>query len=292
MKSALRRYVRNPAEAALLLLAVGFFRVLPLDAASALGGLAARTVGPRLRVSNVARRNLARAFPERSSGELETLLRGVWDNVGRTAAEYPHLARIAATRVEIVGLATAKAARDDGKPGIFFSAHMANWEVLGAVAARSGLPLTLVYRALNNELADRLLRFLRRDVSKQLLRKGPSGARDALAALKGGAHLGLLVDQKMNDGIAAPFFGRPAMTAPALAQLAYRYDCPVIPAQTIRLKGARFRVIVHDPLTLARTGDRNADILATMSAVNLLVEEWIRQAPEQWLWLHKRWPRV
>lgn len=290
MKRAARRYLRNPAEAALLIVIAGFFRLLPLDGASALGGVIARAIGPHLKVSDVARRNLGRALPDLGGAEIERTIRDLWTNLGRTAAEYPHLTRIARSRVEIVGLERALALRDDGKPGILFSAHMANWEVLGAVAAQVGMPLTLVYRALNNPLADRFLRYLRREVSDKLLPKGPSGARDLIASLKDGAHLGLLVDQKMNDGIAVPFFGRIAMTAPALAQLAYRYECPVLPVQTIRLDGARFRIIVHEPLVLVQSGDRTADILATMTTVNDMLEGWIRSAPEQWLWVHKRWP--
>jgi KDO2-lipid IV(A) lauroyltransferase len=100
----------------------------------------------------------------------------------------------------------------------------------------------------------------------------------------------MLVDQKMNDGIAVPFFGRDAMTAPALAVLALRYDCAVVPIRMQRLKGARFRMISEPPLALPKTGDNNADRRALMIEVNAIVERWVREHPEQWLWLHRRWP--
>lgn len=101
----------------------------------------------------------------------------------------------------------------------------------------------------------------------------------------------MLVDQKMNDGIVVPFLGQDAMTAPALAQFALRYDCPVIPARVERLDGARFRITVLPPIPLARTGDRQTDIFNAMVQVNGLLEQWIRERPEQWLWLHRRWPK-
>jgi KDO2-lipid IV(A) lauroyltransferase len=108
--------------------------------------------------------------------------------------------------------------------------------------------------------------------------------------LRRGAHLALLADQKLNDGIAVPFFGRPAMTAPALALLALRFDCTVLPARVERLRGAHFRLTLYPPLELPRSGDRDADVAALMERVNRTLEGWIRERPEQWFWLHNRWP--
>ena len=89
---------------------------------------------------------------------------------------------------------------------------------------------------------------------------------------------------------AVPFFCRPAMTAPALALLALHFDCAVLPARVERLRGAHFRLTICPPLDLPRSGDRNADILAIMTAVNATLEGWIRECPEQWFWVHSRWP--
>ena len=114
--------------------------------------------------------------------------------------------------------------------------------------------------------------------------------RQLIKALRRGEHLGMLVDQKLNEGIPVPFFGRDAMTAPALAQLARRFACPVAPVRVERLEGAHFRLTVYPPLTLAESGDREADTAAAMGQVNAIIEGWIRDRPEQWLWLHRRWP--
>ena len=122
--------------------------------------------------------------------------------------------------------------------------------------------------------------------------KGAAGARAALSHLRQGGSLGMLVDQKMNDGIPVPFFGRPAMTAPALAQLALRYRIPVIPIRVIRRGPARFTMVVEAPLALPATGRRHDDIFALSLAINERLEHWIRQDPGAWLWLHRRWPKL
>ena len=289
MRTALRRWIVHPLEALGFGLALALLRLLPVDWASALGGAAARALGPRLPVSEQARRNLRRALPALDAAAIERVVRAVWDNLGRVAAEYPHLRRLGARRVELIGAEHIARLRDDGKPGICFSGHIGNWELLPVVAARHGVALSNVYRAANNRHVDRLLRMLRTE-SGDLIPKGSAGARQMIAALSRGAHLAMLVDQKMNDGIAVPFFGRTAMTAPALAQLALRYDCPVLPARVERIGGAHFRVIVEPPLALPRSGDRQADTRALTEAVNRHLERWIAEQPGQWLWLHRRWP--
>ena len=114
-------------------------------------------------------------------------------------------------------------------------------------------------------------------------------ARRAVAALRSGAHLTMLADQKLNDGIPVPFFGRPAMTTSALASLALRFDCDVLPARVERLEGAHFRLTVFPALPLPRSGNAHADVAALMAQVNGILESWIRKRPEEWFWVHRRW---
>lgn len=282
------------AEAAALALAWGVFGLLPLDAASAAGGWIGRAIGPRLPVSRRARRNLAAAFPELDAAAREAIVREVWDNLGRTGAEFPHLAEFRfgpGERVEVEGIEHLVAMRDDGRPGLVFSGHLGNWELGGYCASRNGLRLNLVYRAANNPYTEWLYRRGRAANGAELVPKGMVGARRAYALLREGQHLALLLDQKMNDGVAVPFFGRPAMTATALARFALRFRCPVVPAHVERLAGARFRIVIEPPLVLPEGGDAAADTNALMEMVNRRIETWIRARPGQWLWLHNRWER-
>lgn len=271
----------------------GFARLLPFQTASNLGGWLGRTVGPLSAITRRAQRNLKIAFPDLSDAEKATILRGMWDNLSRALFEFPHLDQIDImgpdSPVEVRGVEHIEALRDDGIAGVFFSGHFANWELLPLTLAQNGIRVHSVYRAPNNPYMASLFD-KRGPGAGELIPKGAKGARQALKLLNAGEHLGLLVDQKMNDGIAVPFFGRDAMTAPALAQFALKYDCPVSYAQIERIEGARFRVTYFPPIKPENTGDRHADVAAFMTKVNGILEGWIRQRPEQWLWLHNRWP--
>lgn len=269
-------------------------RALPMRTATNGVAAIARRLGPRMGASRIARRNLDRAFPGLARAERERIVAEMWDDLSRTVCEYAHLKTIvddAANRVEIVGGEHLDALREDGKPGIIFSAHLASWEMVTLAARMRGLPVNVVYRNANNLLLDEYIRKLQSVSGAALIRKGVRGARRLLQVMQSGGHVIMLVDQKMNEGIAVPFFGRQAMTAPALAQLALRYECPVVPVHVERLGDTRFRVICEPPLALPKTGDRDADVLALMTAVNRRMEVWIRARPEHWLWLHRRWPK-
>jgi KDO2-lipid IV(A) lauroyltransferase len=271
----------------------GAFGLLPLDWASAIGGALARTIGPRLGISKRARLNIRRALPELADHEIAKTIAQMWDNLGRVAAEYPHLRQIRVFepggRVETHGFEHMDRAVTAGRRMIIFSGHIANWEIGMLAAVQYGAEVAQIYRAANNPLIDRMItRF--RGIGGELIPKGTVAARRAIAVLRRGAHVTMLADQKMNDGIPVPFFGRPAMTASALAALALRFDCDVLPARVERLGGARFRLTVFPPLPLPSSGDHHADVATLMTRVNQTLEGWIRDRPQEWFWVHRRWP--
>ncbi len=291
----LRRYLLYPAEAAAIHLLYHVIAVLPVDWASALGGWLGRGIGPWLPFSRRALTNLRRALPDLPDSRHREILQGMWDNLGRVMAEHPHLEHLwndqAQGRIEVVGAEhLPRPAEGRHQPCLMFSGHLANWELLPIGASRYGLTLTSIYRRPNNPLIQDLMTAGRRAGQGRLVPKGRDGARAIVAALAEGGTVAMLVDQKMNDGIPVAFFGRPAMTAPAVAQLALKFRCPVLPTRTERLGGARFRLTVLPPIPLPDSGNRAADIRTLMTQVNGLLESWIRERPDQWLWLHKRWP--
>ena len=285
------RRIAELAEAGGLAGILLLFGCLPVDWASALGGRIGRLLGPRLGLSRRALRNLRRAFPENDERENRRILCAMWDNLGRAFAEYPHLAWICAAesgRVEIVNGEAVSDLMADGRPGIVFGGHFANWEVGPSTIHRlMGASLLSVYRAANNRWTDRVFRRLLR--TRRTVAKGREGGRELVAHLNHGGHIAMLVDQKLNDGIAVPFFGREAMTAPAVARLGLRYGCPILPIRVERLDGARFRFTVLPSVELTDTGNTTADVLAIMTRINGMLEGWVRARPEHWLWLHRRW---
>jgi KDO2-lipid IV(A) lauroyltransferase len=278
---------------------LALLRALGPVRASNLGGALARTIGPWLPVSRVADANLRLAMPELDAAARRRIVRGVWDNLGRTVAELPHLAQLGRSASgpgwEITGEEHLYRLAERGGPAVFFSGHLGNWELLLPVAAAFGVPVAGMYRPAANRAVDALIADLRRAAigfDVPMFPKGAAGGRAALAHVARGGYLAMLIDQKLNDGIAVDFFGRPAMTAPALAVLALRFRCPVIPAYSERIGPARLRFTAEPPLDLPDSGDRAADIATLTRTVNATLERWIRARPEGWLWLHRRWPNT
>ncbi|MFT9440322.1 MAG: lauroyl acyltransferase [Acetobacter papayae] len=270
------------------------------ETASTFAGNLARAIGPFLPVSRVAERNLELAMPELSQRERRAIVRGVWENLGHTVGELPHIASLqentpSGPGFEVQGAEYLHEQARHGGPVLFVSGHIGNWEMLPPAVARHGVPFASFYRAAGNPRVDALIRTLRDSAmggkTVPLFAKGAKGAREALAYVARGGRLGMLVDQKMNDGLEVTFFGQPAMTAPALAAMALRYRCPVIPGYVMRLGPARLRVVVEAPLTLPDTGNKQEDTRLLTQAINDRLESWIRQKPQSWLWLHRRWPK-
>jgi KDO2-lipid IV(A) lauroyltransferase len=274
----------------------GFFAALPIDAASAVGGWLGRQLGPKLGVRKIARRNLTMIFPEKSAAEISAIMAEMWDNLGRVMGEFPHLGRMDIyndPRFTIEGAEHIDAMRKSGKPGIFFTPHLGNWELSAHAVIQRGdwtAPLAIVYRAANDASAEWLLQFGRRGLKAELIAKGSGGARRIVEVLRAKGFIGMLPDQKMNDGISVPFFGRPAMTASALAQLALKFDCVLLPGYVRRVEGAHFHIVAEPPMALPDSGDRKADMIALTAEINARMETWIRGRPGQWLWVHRRWP--
>lgn len=285
-------------EGAVARSAVHFLRAIGPVRASNLCGAVARRIGPLLPVSKVADRNLRLAMPELDAAARQRVVRGVWDNLGRTAGEFPHVGALsegtAGPGWEIVGAEHIEALAARGGPAVLFTGHIGNWEVLPLATARKGVQFATVYRASDNREIDALILQLRRNsegANEKLFAKGAAGARQTLVHLRQGGFVGLLQDQKMNDGIRATFFGQPAMTASALAALALKIGCPVLPTYAQRLSPCRFRVTYEAPLVVPASGNRAADVAQLTQMVNDRLEAWIRAKPESWLWLHRRWPK-
>ncbi len=270
------------------------FRILPLDTASWFGGWLARTLGPLTGAHKTAVRNLAAAMPEYDDAARAKIIADMWDNIGRTVGEYPHLGALIndARRVEVVDPGQLAAQiRDDGIGALMIGMHYGNWELCTVPGHRAGFKQYHFYRAPNNPYVDAMLGDLRKALHQEgFLAKGSDGARQAVVLLKKNFHIGMLVDQKQDEGIPAPFFGRDAMTTTAPAALARRLDVPIVAARAIRQNGAYFKIMVHE-FEIAKTDDRQADVITTTKQINAMLEDWVREYPSQWFWVHRRWPR-
>jgi KDO2-lipid IV(A) lauroyltransferase len=282
---------RHRIEAACLHLLFCIFRLMPLDAASATGGWVGRIIGPLLPSSQKAHANLRLALPGKGNDEYKRIVTGMWDNLGRVMAEYPHLEKIGRERTEIVNPASLAAIKEDELPAILFSGHMANWEVImSGMLYQADLPLDAIYRAPNNPGAAKLLDRARTlDHKLGSIPKSRGGTRAFVQAMQQNRHIAMLIDQKYNEGIAVPFFGHPAMTATAFILLCQKFHCPLIPLRVERLEGARFRLTAQEPMVLFDQEGGPLPPEIAIARAHEYLEGWIRERPEQWLWIHRRW---
>ena len=301
-KARIRGATKPIGEAAVGALTIALLRTTryfdPIKTANLFGRIAG-LIGPLTREQRIGRANLTAAFPEKSREEIETILAGVWDNLGRLGAEFAHLDHIwehdpafpEQSRIEI-GPRTYELfaqLRLDGRPALIFAGHIGNWELPAVAAAAHGLDAAILFRRPNNASANRIIEELRAVKMGTLIPAGRDAPLRMAEALGSGQHVAILVDQYFTNGVEVTFFGRKTRANPTLARLLRQIECPVHGARIIRLPGHRFRAELSEEVKPVRDTSGQIDVQGTMQAITSVVEGWIREYPDQWLWLHRRW---
>lgn len=287
--------LKHRLEAAGVAVARALFRALPMDAASALGGRLWRWIAPLTPRHERALTHLQMAFPDMGDAERRAIAAAMWDNLGRVFAETFVLDRLAAdpSRLIIGDMAPAERIAASGRGGVVVSLHMANWELSAQALVRLGLKPTGMYQQLRNPLVEATVRVLRENVFPGgLFGKGGDGGADTAMRVVGivrrGGCLGILGDLREPTGPAVPFFGIPAHATPFPALVARSLGVPLVAARMRRLDGARFRIDAVE-IEVPRTRDRKADVAAATAGLHRAFETWIRETPEQWFWIHRKW---
>ena len=301
-RARLRTVVKPVSGAAIGALTIGLLRATryfdPIKTANMFGRITQK-IGPMLSEQRIGRANLTAAFPEKSSDEIERILIGVWDNLGRIGAEFAHLDhiwdldpyRLGSGRVEIEPNSQKlfERLRDDGKPALIFASHLGNWELPAVAAVAHGLNAAILYRRPNIASADRAIEQLRSINMGTLIPAVREAPLRLAQALQNGQHVAMLVDQYFTNGVDVTFFGRKTKANPTLARLLRQIECPIHGVRISRLPGHRFRAEVSEEIAPARDANGHIDVQGTMQVITSVIEGWIREYPDQWLWLHRRW---
>src|ERR1700712_1497728 len=301
-RARLRDATKPVVEAAVGGLTIALLRATryfdPVKTAN-LFGCVMRFVGRRLREDRIGRENLTAAFPEKTPQEIEAILAGVWDNLGRVGAEFAHLDHIwdydpahpETSHIEFSPRTKQlfDQIRDDGKPALIFASHLGNWELPALAAVAHGLDAAILFRRPNSQSADRAIERIRAVKMGTLIAAGREAPLKLAEALQNGQHVAMLVDQYLTNGVEVTFFGRKTKANPMLARLLRQVDCPIHGTRIIRLPNKRFRAELSEEVKPVRDAAGQIDIQGTMQAVTSVVEGWIREYPDQWLWLHRRW---
>jgi KDO2-lipid IV(A) lauroyltransferase len=273
------------------------FRFLSRQATANFCAAAMRGIG-RLRSENrTGRDNLAAAFPEKSAEEIDRILRGVWDNLGRVVGEFVHIDRFKVYDPALPGpfdivcgadtYARFRALRD--KPALLFGAHLANWELAALAFHRFGLDSVILYRRPNVAAVADAVADIRGGSMGTLVAADNRAVMAFSRALRAGRTVAMLIDQYFDRGVDITFFGRRTRGNPLVARLARQYEVPMYGVYIVRLPGDKFRIELTEAITPARDAEGKIDVASTVQILNSEIERWVRANPEQWLWLHRRW---
>jgi KDO2-lipid IV(A) lauroyltransferase len=262
---------------------------LPLEVVSSTSGLAWRLVAPRLHRQERALRNLALAYPELSEPERKRIAGAMWENLGRTFGESFNLSTIVAEkRIRFEPIEQLQEMVRGG-PCVVCGMHFGNWEIVAYASKLMGVPFSGVYQRLSNPLVDEESRKLRAFLyDGGLLPKTPVTARSLMKAAKSGGYPAFLADLRDDNGAAVPFFGAPALASVFPALLARKTGLPLYAGAAFREPKVRF-VIRGARVEVPHTDDPAADAFAGTAALHAQFEAFIRQAPEQWMWAHRKW---
>lgn len=294
--AAVRPAAEKVAGASVLLLLRGVRRLDRVKVSNFAARLM-RNVGPWLPEHRIGRANLKAAYPEKSDAEIEAILRGVWDNLGRVTVEFAHIDRLAEgdpwhrafIDYDAGSIERFLALREDGKPALVFAAHLGNWELPALISAADGLETSVLYRRPNlGAVADAIFA-LRADQMGELVPTSMFAPIQLARALDAGRHVAMLVDQHYGKGVVVNFFGRRCLANPLMAVLAREAECAIHGTRVIRIENGRFRAEVTEPIAPARDAEGRIDVQGTMQAITSVIEGWVREYPDQWLWLHRRW---
>jgi Kdo2-lipid IVA lauroyltransferase/acyltransferase len=294
------KQVTNASLGFLTLMILRLIRLADRRRAADFCGAAMRKLGPLLGEHRLGRANLIAAFPQKPAAEIDRILAAVWDNLGRFAVEFAQIEQLtnsvpSVPEDDIVADALTSARfetlRSDGKPALIFAAHLANWELPALVAARHGLDTAVLFRPPNvRAISDTVLK-IRAGCMGTLVATGLDAPVRLLHLLEENRHVAMLADQHFVKGVDVTFFGRPVKANPLIALLARHVECPIHGTRVMRRDDDRnrFRIELTEAITPARDADGKIDIAGTMQVITSVIEGWVREHPEQWLWLHRRW---
>ncbi len=295
MNKNLIKTIRYRLESYFVAFGIWFFSQLSFSQASKIGGKIAKFIGKKIKVNNLAKKNLSLALPEINQENRDKIIDEMWNNLGQIVGEFVHVCKknpqeiLQMVDLDPVSKENLTKLKDGKKGAIVFSAHIGNWEIGPKILMAFGFKVNVVYRPLNNPFVEEMTAKLR---NINLIEKGTAGSRKIIDALKNNELVVILADQKVSEGEKIKFFHDDAITTTSIARLALKYDVEIIPAFVVRSnKKNNFSASVEKPLSNKKTLNLNEDILALTLSINQTLEQWIRKYPSQWFWVHDRWKK-
>ena len=271
------------------------FKLIGLKNASNLGGILGKFIGPFFRSKHTIEQNIKIGLGELDKKKESEIINSMWSNIGRTFAEYVFLKDFKFNKtnfnhMKITGSDYLDEIKKNNETVIFYSAHLANFELMAMELDKSGIKCAAIYRPLNNFFLNPLMEYFRmKYICPNQVPKGRMGTREIINKVKDGYSIALMVDQRVSEGPRTPFFNKPAHTTTIPAQLALKYNCKLVPISLERKEGPNFEMIIHEPYKIEKTGNNEEDSKNITLKINRIIEEMIIKNPKQWIWSHNRW---
>ena len=271
------------------------FKILGIKNASTVGSILGKSVGPIFRSKKIIIQNIKIVFSKIDKNKQEQIIKKMWSNIGRTFAEYIFLKdfkfnKTNFSHIKINGIEYLDEIKKSNKPAIFFSGHLANFELMAMELDKHGIKVAAIYRPLNNYFLNPLMEYLRmKYICPNQIPKGKTGLREIINKINNGYSIALMVDQRVSEGLEVPFFNQNAKTTTIPSQLALRYDCKLVPIFLERKNGVNFEMTIHEPYKVKKTDNSVQDTKDITIKINQILEKMIIKNPNQWLWPHNRW---
>ena len=266
------------------------FKIFGFKISSKIGGKLFEIIGPIFRSKKLIHTNIKKAFPKNNSVEIKKLTKKMWNNYGRVFAEYMFIKDFRFekidSKIEIIGQEILDEIKKSNKPVVFISGHFSNFELMAMQIEKAGIELSAIYRPLNNIFLNRIMEKIRKKyICKNQIKKGIAGTRELIKFQRNNYSIALMIDQRVSEGEKVNFFNQEAYTTTIPAQLAKKFDMPIVPIFIERVNDTNFKIKISKPVNFLKS-DSIKDIT---SKLNVIIEEMILKNPTQWIWSHNRW---
>ena len=284
------KYIKYFFQFILIIILFSLFKILVFKKSSYFGGKLFENIGPLFRSRKLIKSNIQKAYPKISTKNLNNITRLMWNNYGRVFSEYMFIKNFRngklANNIMIDGIEILNQIKISKKPVIFISGHFGNFELMAMQLEKVGINLSAIYRPLNNIFLNKIMEGIRKkNICKNQIKKGIGGMKKLINLQKENCSTALMIDQRVSEGIYSNFFNQKALTTTIPAQLAKKFNMPIVPIYIERINNINFKMTISKPLNFPEeTTTKNIT-----DKLNNVLEKMVLHRPEQWIWSHNRW---
>ena len=284
------KFIKYFFQYTLAVLSFLLFKILGPNLSSNLSGKLFEIIGPYFRSEKIIHSNIKKAVPDIETNNLKKITKLMWNNYGRTFAEYIFIKDFRfgslKSNIEVEGQNILNQILKSNKQVIFISGHLSNFELMAMYLDSAGVNLCAIYRPLNNIFLNGIMEKIRKKyICKNQIKKGLGGLKQLMVLKKKNYSTALMIDQRVSQGILSDFFGQKALTTTIPAQLVKKFKTPVVPIYIERLKNLKFKITINQPIIFNETDT----VQNITDKLNKILEKMILKKPEHWIWSHNRW---